>query len=136
MEPQCESAKLRKTQETLSTLPLSGVVLRPRDGRPMQRRAQLLAAIFAAISANSAVIAQPGAILCVPPEVPAIDLPRTVLVEYRTEITVEFETYFTNFSDYILCLDDERTRALVEARVATDAYSTFLNTLPASKDLP
>ena len=33
-------------------------------------------------------------------------------------------------------LDTERSRALSEARVATDAYSAFLNIPPAQKDLP
>ena len=75
-------------------------------------------------------------IRCLPPEVPITDLPAAVLSEYRTEITAEFETYFTAISDHIACLDTERNRAMSEARMATDAYYAFLNTPPARKDLP
>lgn len=63
-------------------------------------------------------------------------LPRTVLAEYRSEIVAEFEAYFGAISDFISCLDAERARAMVEARAATDTYSTFLNTIPARKDIP
>ena len=63
-------------------------------------------------------------------------LPGEVLAEYRTEIAAEFETYFAEISGYIACLDEERTRALVEARAATDVYSTLLTTIPATKDRP
>jgi hypothetical protein len=61
---------------------------------------------------------------------------RPVLVEYRAEIAAEFEAYFAALSDHIACLDSERSRALSEAHVATEAYSTFLNVPPAQKDLP
>lgn len=63
-------------------------------------------------------------------------LPSEVLAEYRAEIATEFETYFAEISDYVACLDEERARALVEARAATEAYSTLLTTIPATKDRP
>ena len=56
--------------------------------------------------------------------------------EYRTEIAAEFEAYFMAVSNHIACLDSERSRALSEAHMAAEAYSTFLNTSPAQKDLP
>ena len=59
-----------------------------------------------------------------------------VLAEYRAEISAEFETYFAAISDHIACLDEERTRALDEARAATEAYTTLINTIPAAKDRP
>lgn len=86
--------------------------------------------------ANSAALAQPEVIRCIPPEVPITDLPDAVLAEYRAEISAEFEAYFAHLSDHIACLDTERSRALSEARVATEAYSVFLNTPSAQKDLP
>ena len=63
-------------------------------------------------------------------------LSEAVLTEYRAEIVAEFEAYFGAVSDYIACLDDERTRALTEANAATEAYSNLLSTLPTRKDLP
>lgn len=63
-------------------------------------------------------------------------LPDAVLVEYRTEIAAEFEAYFSTVSDYIACLDGERARIMDEARAATEAYSTLVNSIPAAKDLP
>jgi hypothetical protein len=85
---------------------------------------------------SAASIAQPEVIRCLPPQVPVIDLPEAVLLEYRTEIGAEFESYFSAISTHIACLDEARTRALAEARDAADAYATFLNISPAQKDLP
>ena len=102
----------------------------------MRRPALYLAAINAAVVINSAVLAQPEVIRCLPPEVPITDLPEAVLAEYRAEIAAEFETYFAAVSTHIACLDTERNRTLSEAHKATDAYATFLNTPPAQKDLP
>lgn len=85
---------------------------------------------------SSTAIAQPKVIRCIAPEVPITALPEAVLSEYRAEIAAEFEAYFAELSHHIACLDAERSRALSEARVATEAYSTFLNIPPAQKDLP
>lgn len=97
---------------------------------------RLLSALFMAVSVNSAAVAQPEVIRCLPPKVPVTDLPTAVLSEYRAEIVAEFEAYFAAVSTHIACLDTERSRALSEARVATEAYSTLLNIPPAQKDLP
>jgi hypothetical protein len=88
------------------------------------------------IFANSATLAQPEVIRCLPPEVPVTDLPDAVLTEYRAEIVAEFDAYFAAVSTHIACLDTERNRALSEAHMATEAYATFLNIPPAQKDLP
>ena len=102
----------------------------------MRRRAQLLSALCVARFVYSAAFAQPEVIRCIAPEVPITALPEAILSEYRAEIAAEFEAYFADVSDHIACLDTERSRALSEARVATEAYSTFLNIPPAQKDLP
>ena len=95
-----------------------------------------MAAIIVFMFMNSAAIAQPEVIRCLPPEVPVTDLPEAVLAEYRAEIAAEFEAYFAAVSIHIACLDTERSRALSEAHRATEAYSTLLNTPSAQKDLP
>ena len=95
-----------------------------------------MAAIIVFMFMNSAAIAQPEVIRCLPPEVPVTDLPEAVLAEYRAEIAAEFEAYFAAVSTHIACLDTERNRALSEAHRATEAYSTLLNTPSAQKDLP
>jgi hypothetical protein len=102
----------------------------------MRRPALHLAGIILATFANSAVFAQPEVIRCLPPEVPVTNLPEAVLSEYRAEIAAEFEAYFAAVSTHIGCLDTERNRALSEAHMATEAYSTFLNIPTAQKDLP
>jgi hypothetical protein len=102
----------------------------------MRRRELNPAAIIASAFACSAAIAQSEVIRCLPPEVPVIDLPEAVLAEYRAEIAAEFEAYFAAVSSHITCLDTERSRALSEAHRATEAYSIFLNTPSAQKDLP
>ena len=136
MEPGSEAKTLRKAQETLTVLRVPGAVAGLRESRSKRRRARLLSALCVVGMVNSAAFAQPEVIRCVPPEVPFTDLPDAVLAEYRAEIAAEFEAYFAALSHHIACLDSERSRALSEARVATEAYSAFLNIPPAQKDLP
>jgi hypothetical protein len=59
-----------------------------------------------------------------------------VLSEYRSEISAEFEAYFASISAHIACLDEERSRAIEEARAAAEAYAHLINTIPPRKDLP
>lgn len=73
---------------------------------------------------------------CLPPELPMTDLSPEVLTEYRAEIFAEFETDFSAISDQIACHDEERTRALDEARTATETYTSLITTIPAANDLP
>jgi hypothetical protein len=80
--------------------------------------------------------AQPAMIRCLPPEAPMTELPVEVLAEYRTEIAAEFEAYFSSITEHIACLDEERARAMDEARSATEAYTRIINTIPDRKDLP
>lgn len=80
--------------------------------------------------------AQPEVIRCLPPEAPMTKLPVDVLAEYRTEIAAEFEAYFSSITEHIACLDEERARAMDEARAATEAYTRLINTIPTRKDLP
>ena len=136
MEPSCETQTLTKDQEILVFLPVLRVISWCGQAHLMRRTALYLAGIILATSANSAAFAQPEVIRCVPPEVPFTDLPDAVLAEYRAEIAAEFEAYFAAVSSHIACLDTERSRALSEAHSATEAYSTFLNTPSAQKDLP
>ena len=127
---------MRKGLETLTVLKVPSEVAGARESRSTNRRARLLSALCIVGFVNSAAFAQPEVIRCVPPEVPFTDLPDAVLAEYRTEIAAEFEAYFAAVSSHIACLDTERSRALSEAHSATEAYSTFLNTPSAQKDLP
>ena len=136
MEPRNETQTLRKDQEILVFLRVHGSVQSAGLALQMRRRELNLAAIIVFMFMNSAAIAQPEVIRCLPPEVPVTDLPEAVLAEYRAEIAAEFEAYFAAVSTHIACLDTERNRALSEAHRATEAYSTFLNIQPAQKDLP
>jgi hypothetical protein len=136
MEPECERAKLKKAQEILRFSPPQGAASWFRKAHPIRRRARLLAAICVVVSVSCTAFAQPEVIRCLAPEVPITALPEAVLSEYRAEIAAEFEAYFSDLSDHIACLDTERSRALSEARVATEAYSAFLTIPPAQKDLP
>jgi hypothetical protein len=135
-EPECETKTLRKAQGTLTVTWLKGAVLWSRRAHEMRRKGRLLSAIIVTVSVTSVALAQPEVIRCLPPEVPITDLPAAVLSEYRTEIAAEFEAYFTAVSTHIACLDTERSRTLSEARAATEAFTTFLNTPLTQKDLP
>lgn len=136
MEPEYERAKLKKAQKILRNCPLPGATSWFRKAHQMCRRALLPTGFCVVASMSSTAFAQPEVIRCLAPEVPITDLPEAVLSKYRAEIAAEFEAYFTDLSDHIACLDSERSRAMSEARVASEAYSTFLNVPPAQKDLP
>lgn len=136
MDPECETAKLKKAQEILRDCQPPGAASWFRKAHQMCRRARLLPGLCVVVSVSSGALAQPEVIRCLAPEVPITDLPEAVLSEYRAEIAAEFEVYFAALSDHIACLDTERSRALSEAREATEAYSAFLNIPPAQKDLP
>ena len=127
---------LRKTQEKLGISRVSRAFLRSQEATSMRSTARNLVAVFMAVSLSSVAVAQPEMIRCLPPEVPMTDIPEAVLTEYRTEIAAEFEAYFAAVTSHIACLDSERNRTLSEAHIATEAYSTFLNTPSAQKDLP
>lgn len=136
MELENETLSLRKAQEILVVSRHLRAFERCGRARVSHRRAVHLAAIIVVMFVNFAALAQPEVIRCLPPEVPVTDLPEAVLAEYRAEIAAEFESYFAAVSSHIACLDAERNRALSEAHMATEAYSTFLNTPSAKKDLP
>ncbi len=99
-----------------------------------QRPAFLLLAITGMVALASP--AQPQVIRCVAPEPPMMDLAADVLAEYRAEIATDFENYFAEIPSFVACLDEERERALTEARRATNAYAIFLDTIPARKARP
>jgi hypothetical protein len=136
MEPECETAKLRKHQEILMDRPSPTAALWSRRVCPLRWWPRIVPAFCAVVSVSSSAFAQPEVIRCLAPEVPITALPEAVLSKYRAEIAAEFDAYFTDLSDHIACLDTERSRALSEARVATETYSAFLNIPPAQKDLP
>jgi hypothetical protein len=64
---------------------------------------------------------------CLPPVVPDTRLPLDVLLQYKQELSIEFEAYFRATTAYIACLDAERAAVMEEARAATEAYAEFLN---------
>lgn len=108
--------------------------------RRLLRQVSVLRVAFAVVTcAFIGVVpaaAQPEVIRCLPPEPPKTELPADILAEYRTEITAEFEAYFSSITEHIACLDEERARVLDEARAATEAYTRLINTIPVRKDLP
>lgn len=58
------------------------------------------------------------------------DLPAPTLQQYRAEIAAEFESYFRVVSDYLACLDAERTRTFDEARSAAATHARLLASQP------
>jgi hypothetical protein len=136
MEPKCERAKLEKAQESLRFSSPQGVPSWFGKVNPRRRKTRLLSAVCVVAMVSPSAFAQPEVIRCLAPEIPITALPDAVLAEYRAEIAAEFEVYFAAVSSHIACLDTERSRALSEARVASEAYSAFLNIPPAQKDLP
>ncbi len=120
-----------KGNRTPFPVPISALLLRQVGAL----RVALVVVTCALISVVPAA-AQPELIRCLPPEAPMTELPVDVLAEYRAEIAAEFEAYFSSITEHIACLDEERARAMIEARAATEAYTRLINTIPVRKDLP
>jgi hypothetical protein len=78
------------------------------------------------LQAPGVLAAQEFRVPCLPPIPPDTALPEELLLQYRSELTVEFEQYFRAASLYIACLDAEREAAFEEARAVTKAYTEFL----------
>lgn len=63
---------------------------------------------------------------CIPPERPYTALPLDDLRAYRTELSSDFEKYFSGITQYIQCLDTERARVMAEGAEITTLYENFL----------
>ena len=127
---------MRQDQQTLTITPIKSALSWLRNTLAVRTHVRFFAALLVAVGLAPAAFAQPQVIRCLLPEMPVTDLPAAVLAEYRAEIAAEFEAYFVAVSTLIACLDAERDRAFSAAHIATEAYSTFLNTPSAQKDFP
>lgn len=116
--------------------PLFPLPIRGRFLRQVGMLRVAFAVVTCALIGVVPAAAQPEVIRCLPPEAPMTELPVDVLAEYRAEIAAEFEAYFSSITEHIACLDEERARAMDEARAATEAYTRLITTIPARKDLP
>jgi hypothetical protein len=69
-----------------------------------------------------------GQPLCLAPLSPDQGLTSDVMREYRAELRAEFESYFSDVTSYVACIDAERERVLTEAHEASTALSKLLST--------
>lgn len=65
---------------------------------------------------------------CLAPLTPAANLTPALIATYRAEIRDEFETYFSEVTAYLTCLDGERQRVLTEAHATSRTYASILST--------
>ena len=66
---------------------------------------------------------------CIPPERPFLPTSREDMRAYADLIRADFEAYIADVQDYFRCLDDERTRAFIEAREVSEDYGRFVDVL-------
>ena len=66
---------------------------------------------------------------CTPPERPFLPTSREDMRAYADLIRGDFETYIADVQDYFRCLDEERTRAFVEAMEESEEYGRFIEAL-------
>lgn len=64
---------------------------------------------------------------CLPPERPFVPAEDEAVQEYADLIMQDFETYFSEISTYLQCLDEERQRAFKEAQEVGLEYRKFFN---------
>ena len=64
---------------------------------------------------------------CTPPERPFLPTSREDMRAYADLIRGDFEAYINEVQEYFRCLDEERTRAFIEAREVSEEYGRFLD---------
>ena len=69
-----------------------------------------------------------GQPLCLAPLTPDQGLTPDVMREYRAELRAEFESYFSDVTSYVTCIDAERQRVLTEAHATSRTYASILST--------
>ena len=73
---------------------------------------------------------------CLPPEQP-IAADTDLAAAYRTEILADYERFWAESSDYVRCLDEERSRALAEIQDSLADYQAVFDAKPpAPSSLP
>lgn len=71
-----------------------------------------------------------GPLFCVPMQRPFVPSSDEEIAEYRDLIIADFEAYMSDVTRYFTCLDQERDRALREAREVGEEYRLFLERIP------
>ena len=66
---------------------------------------------------------------CTPPERPFLPTSREDMRAYADLIRADVEAYIADVQHYFRCLDDERTRAFIEAREVSEDYGRFVDVL-------
>ena len=80
----------------------------------------LMIAMFAAVCPAHA---------CSPPERPFLPASKEDMRLYADLIRGDFETYISEVQVYFRCLDEERSRAFLEAREVSEEYGRFQDAL-------
>jgi hypothetical protein len=63
---------------------------------------------------------------CIPPERPFLPTSREDMRTYADLIREDFEAYIADVQEYFRCIDEERTRAFIEAREVSEEYGRFV----------
>jgi hypothetical protein len=66
---------------------------------------------------------------CIPPERPFLPASREDMRAYADLIRGDFEAYIADVQGYFRCIDDERSRAFVEAKEVSEQYGRFIETV-------
>jgi len=66
---------------------------------------------------------------CMAPAVPFMPADRADIRTYADILRADFESYFTQAQAHFRCLEQERSRAFVEAQDVTAAYAQMLEVL-------
>lgn len=81
------------------------------------------------LQAMALLICIPGPVLaesCFAPSRPFVPSDSQAARDYADIIRRDFEVYITDIQDYFRCLEQERARALEEAREVSQDYGRFL----------
>ena len=84
--------------------------------------AKCYVSVFLLIVSPAGAVAQ----TCYAPPRPFVPTDPQDVQEYRDLIGRDFETYIADIQAYFRCLEEERARALEEAREVSEEYGRFL----------
>lgn len=89
--------------------------------------------ILKVVSAALVLVAKPANsqdIFCVPPSAPIVPADTNMQIEYRAELSQEFNDFFRTAAEYLNCLHASESQTREAISIAIEEYNRVLN-LPA-----
>lgn len=91
----------------------------------MNRAILALMATLAVVPAAVDALSAGSGSVCLPPEEPYVPSGDAEFREYADMVSADFERYFSEITDYFVCVDDTRQAVFERARHVSKAHQAF-----------